>query len=64
MNKAYTYEQLIEKMVRAKVKLQGSRRRHSDSCPLESDPEGYSPCRCGASEHNNNVSSALDELKL
>lgn len=60
----YTYEQLIEKMVRAKVKLEGSRRGHSDRCPVDYDPEGYSPCNCGASSHNSRVSDALDELKL
>jgi len=64
MEKKYTYEQLIEKMVRAKIKLEGSRRGHSDSCPVEADPEGFAPCNCGASNHNGKISDALDELDL
>lgn len=64
MEKRYTYEQLIEKMVRAKMKLEGSHRSHSDHCPVECDPEGYAPCSCGASSHNSRISDAISELKL
>ena len=64
MNKSYTYEQLIEKIVRAKMKLEGGSKDHSDRCAVELDPEGYAPCSCGASSHNSSVQAAIDELKL
>ena len=55
---------LIEKMVRAKVKLEGSRMSHKDSCPVESDPEGYAPCNCGASKTNSAIDAAIRELNI
>jgi len=64
MQQKYTYEQLIEKIVRAKIKLESERREHSGSCPVEADPEGYAPCNCGASGHNRKISSAIAELDL
>lgn len=60
----FTYEQLIEKVVRAQVKLESSRVSHSDSCPVESDPEGYAPCNCNASAVNCRIDAAIQELKL
>lgn len=62
--KTYTYEQLLEKVVRAKVKLEGARRSHSDRCMVEVDPEYRGPCTCGASGSNAVISAALRELKL
>lgn len=61
---SYTYEQLLEKIIRAKVKLESCRKQHNDSCPVEYDPEGYAPCKCGASAVNSAIFSALNELKL
>lgn len=60
----YSYEQLLEKLVRAKVKLEGARRSHSDRCMVEVDPEYHGPCTCGASGSNSAVNEALRELKL
>lgn len=64
MKQTYTYEQLVEKIVRAKVKLESSKANHSDCCPVESDPEGFAPCNCGASGINRRVQDAINELKL
>jgi hypothetical protein len=64
MQPKYTYEQLIEKLVRAKVKLEGTRRSHTDRCAVELDPEGFAPCSCGVSAHNSALEAALKELKL
>lgn len=62
--KNYTYEQLIEKIALAKADLRSSRRSHSDRCAVELDPEGFSPCSCGASAHNSRIESAIEKLKL
>ena len=56
--------QLIEKMVRAKVKLENSRVNHKDSCPVESNPDGYSRCNCGASTANLAIDAAIRELRI
>lgn len=53
---------LIEKIVRAKVKLESTKVNHKDSCPVECDPEGYAPCNCGASLINSKIDSAKREL--
>jgi hypothetical protein len=61
MERSYTYEQLVEKIVRAKLKLEMKRPKrveHSVSCPVDADPDYYGPCRCGAGEMN----SANDDL--
>ena len=55
---------LIEKIVRAKVKLEGSRVSHKDSCSVESDPESYAPCNCGASKTNSAIDAVIKELNL
>ena len=55
---------LIEKMVRAKVKLENSKISHKDSCPVECDPEGYAPCNCGASKTNSAIDAATRELSI
>lgn len=55
---------LIEKIVRAKVKLENVKVDHKDSCPVECDPEGYAPCSCGASATNSAVGSAIRELNI
>ena len=65
MNSAkWTYEQLLEKIIRARMHLENvPRPQHSNFCPVE-DPESYAPCTCGASGKNKHVDSALRELKL
>lgn len=59
-----TTAKLIEKMVRAKVRLENSRVSHKNGCLVESDPEGYAPCNCGASATNSNINSAIKDLSL
>lgn len=55
---------LIEKIVRAKIKLEAAQRRHSERCMVELDPEYYGPCTCGASETNSALNDVLKELEL
>jgi hypothetical protein len=57
----YTYEQLIEKVVRAKVALEGTLQEHPLHCPVA---QGDGPCTCGADAHNARIQRALKELKL
>jgi hypothetical protein len=61
MKQGLTYEQMIEKMVRAKVRLEGAIQEHSLTCPADS---GEGPCTCGADKHNAPVRSALRELEF
>jgi hypothetical protein len=61
MSKQYTYEQLLEKIVRAKVTLEGSLKEHPVSCPAE---QGDGPCTCGADKHNAAIRAALRKLEL
>ena len=51
---------LFEKIVRAKVALEGARISHSSTCPADED---YGPCKCGASSTNAKINAALEELK-
>ena len=60
----YTYEQLMEKIIRARIALEGaSGGPHSNFCPVE-DPESYAPCNCGASARSRPIEEALRALKL
>ena len=60
----YTVEELIEKIVRAKIKIEAiPEKSHGVRCPYE-DPESYAPCTCGASDYNAIILGALKELKL
>ena len=60
----HTYEQLLEKLIRAKIKLEALRRKHDDRCMLELDPDYYGDCTCGASPHNAVFDDVLEELEL
>lgn len=60
----YTYEQLFERLVRAKVKLESLRRQHDGDCMLELDPDYYGDCTCGASKHNAPFDAVMDDLTL
>ena len=55
---------LIEKIVRAKVKLEGARAQHTSACPVDADPEGHAPCTCGASTRNSAIKAVLKELSF
>ena len=58
----YSYEQMIEKLVRAKVQLeQVPRKMHPVSCPAE---QGDGPCICGADQYNASLRAALKELEI
>ena len=62
MNK---YEKvLVEKIVRAKVILEGLKVKHGDRCIVELDPEGLAPCDCGASQRNGVLDKAIEILSL
>jgi len=54
---------LIEKIVRAKVQLEGAHTGHKSMCPADDDT-GYGACTCGASAQNSKVQAALRELDL
>lgn len=54
---------LIEKLARAKMKLEGLIKNHSGKC-LTEDPEYYGPCTCGMDEYNKRIEAALKELSL
>lgn len=60
----HTYEQLFEKVIRAKIKLEAQRRAHDDRCMLEIDPDYYGECTCGAKAHNAVFDAILEELEL
>lgn len=53
---------LMERIVRAKVALEGARKPHT--CIIDDDPDYMGPCKCGASEQNAAISKALRELDL
>lgn len=54
---------LHEKIVRAKVKLEGSKKEHASNCRVVLDPESTAPCSCGATDFNKVVDAALNELE-
>jgi hypothetical protein len=51
-----------KKLGRAEAALKSARRGHSSSCAVEMDPEGYTPCNCGATLANVAIDKALSEL--
>jgi hypothetical protein len=54
---------LVEKIVRAKVKLEEAQVKHKGGCVTE-DPESFAPCNCGASYVNQALTRAIRELDL
>jgi len=64
MRELITIMELLEKIVRAKVRLEQMKRPHSERCIVELDPDSTAPCDCGASQHNASVTAALKELSL
>jgi hypothetical protein len=60
----YTNVQLMEKIIRAKIALEGSRVPCKSSCASE-DMTGHPvPCTCGAEAANSRINEALRALKL
>lgn len=51
---------LYEKIIRAKVRLEGLKRDHSVTCRIAIGLDGS--CTCGAGEHNAAVDAVLKEL--
>ena len=64
MQPKYTYEQLLEKIVRAKVHLEGRTVAHKATCASEDLTGHPCPCNCGADDANRPVERALEALKL
>lgn len=65
METKHTYEQLIEKIARARLMLETrrpKRRSHDDSCMVELDPDYYGPCTCGATRANSQADSGFDDV--
>jgi hypothetical protein len=54
--------QLIEKIARAKLRLEEAQLAHT--CLLGSDSDYYGPCRCQAGPVNAKIALALRELEL
>lgn len=51
---------LYEKIVRAKIVLEGAKMSHSTMCSAD---DGYGPCTCGADAINVKIQIALRELR-
>lgn len=51
-------KKLFEKIVRAKVALEGTMTSHTSTCPAEYDGN----CTCGSSRTNAKINQALREL--
>jgi hypothetical protein len=54
---------LIERIVRAKVHLEGAKASHTPGCATDDDTS-HAPCNCGATSSNAKIGAALRELKL
>ncbi len=65
MSKPTSFElELIQKIIRASVKIEALKRRvHSDMCPVN-DPHIATQCTCGTDKHDRVISEILDELKI
>lgn len=64
MSKPSSFElELIQKIVRATIKLESSKTKHHDQCPIE-DVTMAGPCTCGANEYNRKIDEVLSELMI
>ncbi len=54
--------ELIEKIARTKMRLEGLKRSHPDHCPVN-DPHMAGDCTCGADEHNSKIVEILTDLE-
>lgn len=59
-----TMAKLIERMVRAKIKLEGLHMPHRSMCEAGDDTGAPCGCRCGADEYNSRVTSAISDLRI
>lgn len=66
MKQNYTYEQLLEKMIRAKISLEkaGRGQEHASWCHAEDLTGHPAPCNCGAESKNSAIRNAIKELEL
>ena len=60
----YTNVQLMEKIIRAKIALEGSIVPCKMSCPAEDMTGHPAACTCGAEAANTRIREALRALKL
>lgn len=60
----YTYEQLMEKILRAKIEIERLPKKSHVMCPADDDTGYPAACRCGADDHNKPIENALRQLKL
>lgn len=56
-------EDLLEKIIEARLIAKSLRRAHDDRCRVETDPEGYAPCSCGAAESNRGLDRMIEALR-
>jgi len=54
---------LLEKIIRAKVRLEEMEVEHNEACPAM-DPVMAGECTCGADAHNGKIFAVLHELSL
>lgn len=62
MNETILY--LLERITRAKAKLEAMKTEHSASCMIDMDPDYYGPCTCGSTKNNGRISDILAELEI
>lgn len=55
---------LMEKIIRAKVRLESMVTGHSDNCMIELDQDYTGPCTCGAGVRDSQIKAAIKELTL
>lgn len=55
--------ELMEKLTRAKVMVEGLKKEHTSQCASEIG-DGPGPCNCGASDHNRKIDTILSILKI
>lgn len=56
-------EELLEKIIEARLIAKTLRMPHDSNCRVETDPEGYAPCSCGASASNGRLDRIMEALK-
>jgi hypothetical protein len=55
--------ELGRRLGKAEVELEKAKTRHADRCCVEMDPEGITPCNCGATSTNMAIDKAIRILR-
>ena len=55
--------ELGRRLGKAESELEKAKTSHADRCAVEMDPEGYTPCNCGASSTNLAIDKAIRILR-